>query len=149
MKTDWTGFVSLTESNGGSVSPSPLTISSGGQVTSMVTVSLAGTGVTLGASGGGKTATSNSFTVNVAPTVTIAPTSAILDVGQSKIFTATPAGGSASYVSYQWYVGGVLQSGESTSTFNYAPASADSLITVTVTDSLGATSVPSNALLLR
>ena len=146
VKTDWTGFVSLTESNGGSVSPSPLTISSGGQVTSMVTVSLAGTGVTLGASGGGKTATSNSFTVNAAPTVTIAPTSAILDVGQSKLFTATPAGGSGSYVSYQWYVGGVLQSGESASTFNYAPTSAGTpLITATVTDSLGATSVPSNA----
>ena len=47
--TGWTGSVSLTESNGGLVNPSSVTISSGGQVTSTVSVSYSGTSVTLGA----------------------------------------------------------------------------------------------------
>ena len=59
---------------------------------------------------------------------------------------ATPNGGSGSYTGYQWYVGGVAQSGQTSSTFSYSPASAGSYsITVTVTDSLGATSAQSTA----
>ncbi len=85
-------------------------------------------------------------TVNIAPTVSVSPTSWIMDVGQSKIFSATASGGSGSYSSYQWYVGGVSQSGAATSTFSYSPVSSGSyLITVTVTDSLGATSAQSPA----
>ncbi len=64
VKTDFTGSVSLSESNGGTVSPASLTIVSGGQVTGSVSVSKIGTGVTLGASGGGKSGTSGSFNVN-------------------------------------------------------------------------------------
>ena len=90
--------------------------------------------------------TAATVTVNSAPTVSVSPTSWTMDVGQSKLFTATPAGGSGSYVSYQWYVGGVAQNGEIASTFTYNPTSAGSpSITVTVTDSLGATSVQSTA----
>ncbi len=58
VKTDWTGSVSLTASNGGSVLPSSLNIASGGAVTGAVSVSKTGTGVTLGASAGGKSGTS-------------------------------------------------------------------------------------------
>ena len=58
VKTDWTGSVSLTSSNGGSVLPSSLNIASGGTVTGAVSVSKTGTGVTLGASAGGKSGTS-------------------------------------------------------------------------------------------
>ena len=89
-----------------------------------------------------------SVTVNIAPTVSMSPSSWTMDVGQSKMFTANPTGGSGSYPSsgYQWYVGGAPQSGQTASTFNYLANSAGSpLITVTVTDSLGVTSVPSSA----
>jgi hypothetical protein len=82
----------------------------------------------------------------VPPTVSIAPTSWTMDVGQSKTFTATPSGGTGSYSSYQWYVGGIAQNGQNASTFSYSPGSAGSpLITVTVTDSSSATSAQSAA----
>ena len=69
-----------------------------------------------------------------------------MDVGQSKTFTATPTGGSGSYTGYQWYVGGSAQCGQTASTFSFAPGSAGSYsITVTVTDSSGATSAQSSA----
>jgi len=58
------------------------------------------------------TSNTASITVNPAPTVTVSPSSWTMDVGQSKTFTATPAGGSGSYTGYQWYVGGVAQSGQ-------------------------------------
>jgi hypothetical protein len=78
--------------------------------------------------------------------VSVSPGSWIMDVGQSKTFTANPTGGSGSYTGYQWYVGGSAQSGQTASTFSYSPASSGSpLITVTVTDSLGATSAQSTA----
>ena len=71
---------------------------------------------------------------------------ATLDVGQSQLFTATPIGGSGSYTSYQWYVDGSAQSGQTASTFSYSPASAGTyLITVTVIDSSGTTSAQSYA----
>jgi len=92
------------------------------------------------------TSTAASVTVNAAPTVTVSPGSATLDVGQSQTFSATPSGGSGTYTSYQWYVGGSAQSGQTASTFNYSPASPGAYsITVTVTDSLGAASAQSTA----
>ncbi len=92
------------------------------------------------------TSTAASVTVNAAPTVTVSPTSWTMDVGQSKTFTATPSDGSGTYTSYQWYVGGVSQSGATASTFSFAPASAGSYsITATTTDSSGATSAQSTA----
>ena len=94
------------------------------------------------------TSNAASVTVNIAPTVSMSPSSWTMDVGQSKMFTANPTGGSGSYPSsgYQWYVGGAPQNGQTASTFNYLANSAGSpLITVTVTDSLGVTSVPSSA----
>ena len=85
------------------------------------------------------------LTVHPAQTATVSPASWTMDVGQSKTFTATPVGGSGSYTGYQWYVGGVAQSGQTASTFSYSPASSGSYsITVTVTDSSGATSVQSS-----
>ncbi len=87
-----------------------------------------------------------SVTVNVAPTVTVSPTSWAMDVGQSKTFSAAPSGGSGTYTSYQWYVGGSTQSGQVASTFSFSSVSSGSFfITVTVTDSLGVTSVLSFA----
>jgi hypothetical protein len=84
--------------------------------------------------------------VNAVPTVSVSPTSWIMDVGQSKTFTATPDGGTGSYTSYQWYVGGSAQSGATSSTFSYIPGSGGSYsITVSVTDSSGTTSALSSA----
>ncbi len=88
-------------------------------------------------------------TVYFATTVTVSPSSWTMDVGQSKTFTAIPSGGTGSYTSYQWYVGGVAQSGLTASTFSFSPASAGSYsITAKVTDSSGATSVLSTAALV-
>ena len=78
--------------------------------------------------------------------VSVSPGSATLDVGQSQLFTATPSGGSGSYTGYQWYVNGVAQSGQTASTFSFAPGSAGAYsITATVTDSSSTTSAQSTA----
>ena len=94
------------------------------------------------------TATSNevAVTVNAAPSVSITPVSWWMDVGQSETFTATPSGGSGMYSYYQWYVDGLAQAGQTSSTFNFSASAAGSpMIAVTVTDSLGATSPQSLA----
>ena len=72
--------------------------------------------------------TAVSVTVNAAPTVSVSPTSATLNVGQSQTFSATASGGSGSYSSYQWYVDGSAQSGQTASTFSYSPASSGVLL---------------------
>jgi len=90
------------------------------------------------------TSTDVSITVNVVPTVSVSSGSATSDVGQSQLFTAIPVGGSGTYSSYQWYVDGSAQTGQTGSTFNYYFGSVGSyLIAVTVTDSSGTTSAPS------
>ena len=86
------------------------------------------------------------FTVNAPLAVVVSPASWVMDVGQSKTFTATPSGGSGSYSVYHWYVGGVVQAGQTNSTFSYSAVSVGSYsIAVTVTDSLGTTSAQSSA----
>jgi hypothetical protein len=79
------------------------------------------------------------------PTVSISPASWTMDLGQSEMFQAAASGGSDP-LSYQWYVGGSLQSGAASSTFNYVPGSSGIYsISVTVTDSLSIISSPSDA----
>jgi hypothetical protein len=92
------------------------------------------------------TVTSNSVTIGSPPlTVSVSPSLATLNIGQSNTFTATPSGGSGSYTSYHWYVNGVAQSGQTASTFSFSATSAGSYsITATVTDSSGATSAQSS-----
>ena len=80
------------------------------------------------------------------PVVSVSPTSWTMNIGQSEVFLAFASGGSGTYASYQWYVDGVAQIGETTSTFTYSPlASGSYLITVTVTDRSEGTSAPSSA----
>jgi len=87
----------------------------------------------------------NSATSTV-PTVSVLPSSWIMDVGQSETFTTAASGGTGTYTSYQWYVNGAAQSGQTASTFNYSPAATGTYsITATVTDSSGATSAQSTA----
>ena len=92
------------------------------------------------------TSTQQTITVNAALSVSVSPGSSALDFGQSETFTAVASGGSGTFSSYQWYVGGVSQSGQTSSTFSFASGSVGPyLVTVTVTDSLGTKSAPSPA----
>lgn len=89
------------------------------------------------------TATSNiiTVTINAAPSVSVSPTSAAFNVGQSATFTASATGGSGNYTGYQWYVNGAAQQGQAGSTFSFSPTSTGSYsVAAIVTDSLGATS---------
>lgn len=89
---------------------------------------------------------SATVTANSAPTASVSPTSLAMDDGQTETFTATPSGGSGTFMSYQWYVNGVLLSGQTASTLAYSFVSLGPYsIAVTVTDSLGVTSVKSAA----
>ncbi|MGD0451398.1 MAG: hypothetical protein ABSA79_10150 [Candidatus Bathyarchaeia archaeon] len=85
--------------------------------------------------------TGDALFLNSALIVSVSLGTANLNVGQTQLLTATAIGGSGIYTSYQWYVDGASQSGQTASTFNFSPISAGSyLITATVTDSTGATS---------
>jgi YVTN family beta-propeller protein len=80
------------------------------------------------------------------PSVSVSPSSWTLDVGQSKLFTATPSGGSGVYTSYKWYVNGSVQSSQTATTFNFIPVSRGTYsITATVTDNSSTTSPQSTA----
>lgn len=97
-------------------------------------------------SGTAFTADPVTVTVNDAPTVSLSPSLWTMETNQQETFTATASSGSGTYASYQWYVDGTAQSGQTASTFSFGPASEGSYsITATVTDSLGATSAPSSA----
>jgi PKD repeat protein/KaiC/GvpD/RAD55 family RecA-like ATPase len=90
-------------------------------------------------SGGNKSsAQSNTapVTVNSAPSVSISPSSAVLDVGQSKLFTSSVSGGTSPY-SYQWYLNGVLVSGATNTEWTFTPSSAGSYsVYLKVTDNV-------------
>ena len=127
----------------GATSPSYSFVTSGSTVTGTWSFELQ---VTDAAGAPPVTSNAVSIVVNAVPTVSVSPSSWVMDVGQSKIFTATSAGGSGSYAMYQWYVGGAAQSGATSSTFSYSPGSAGFYsITATVTDSLSTTSAQSSA----
>ncbi len=78
--------------------------------------------------------TAVAVTVNVAPTVSVAPVSVVLDVGQSQLFTAFASGGSGA-LNYQWYVGDSPVSGQTGLTYTFTASSAGSpVIYCKVTD---------------
>jgi hypothetical protein len=71
--------------------------------------------------------------------VSISPTSATLDVGNSTTFTSTVSGGTSSYT-YQWYQNGTAVSGANSSSWTFTPAAAGYyLIYLNVTDNAGVT----------
>jgi hypothetical protein len=101
----------------------------------------------------GMQATSNKATVivNLVPSVKISPSSAILDLGQSRLFTSSVTGGIGPY-SYQWYLNGVAVSGATKATWTYTPHAAGLYtVYVKVTDSVGmqATSNKATVIVLR
>ena len=59
------------------------------------------------------------------PSVSILPTSAVLDVGQSQLFTSSVSGGTSPYT-YQWYLNGNPVSGAMSATWTFIPSSAGS-----------------------
>jgi hypothetical protein len=74
-------------------------------------------------------------TVNGLLSITISPTSVILDVGQSKLFASSVSGGTSPYV-YQWYLNGALAA--TGAAWAFTPSSAGSYIVyVNVTDAVG------------
>jgi len=76
-------------------------------------------------------------TVNPALSVTISPTSATLDVGQSKTFTSSVSGGTSPF-SYQWYLNGAPVSGATSASWTFTPSSSGSYtIYLNVTDNVG------------
>jgi hypothetical protein len=95
----------------------------------------------------GAVVTSNAVTVtvNTVPSVTISPSSATLDVGQSQVFTATASGGSGS-LSYQWYIDGSAVSGATGASWTFTSSSTGShTVYVTVTDSVRMQATSKNA----
>ena len=93
----------------------------------------------------GATAQSNTVpvTVNPWPTVSITPTSVVMDMGQSVTFTSTVSGGTPPYT-YQWYLNDVPVTGATSPTWTFTPTSPGSYtVYVNVTDS-GDPTVKSN-----
>ena len=75
-------------------------------------------------------------TVNSAPSVKISPSSIIINVGQSQLFTSTISGGTPPY-SYQWYLNGVPVLGGTNPTWNWtAPSIGSDSIYVVISDSV-------------
>ena len=90
-----------------------------------------------------------SVSVAASPTVSVAPVGPLpMDVGQTKTFTATAAGGSG-VIHYQWYLGATTV-GTDSSSYTYTASGTSASITCKVTDSASTpvTSNPSNAVVV-
>lgn len=87
----------------------------------------------------GVTAKSNviAIAVNPAPSVTVSPVSAGLNVGQLQLFISDVSNGTSPF-SYQWCLNGSAVSGATGSTWAFVPSSAGSYsVYLNVTDSVG------------
>jgi hypothetical protein len=95
----------------------------------------------------GVRATSNAanVTVNDALSVSVSPSPAIVDVGQSQLFNSSVLGGTSPY-SYQWYLNGTAVSDANGATWTFTPSSAGSYtVYVKVTDAVSATTASNTA----
>ncbi len=112
----------------------------GTTTTCMLTVTLTDTGTTGGATPTptATPATNSAVDVKITPTVSISPTSVVMDQGQSVTITATPAGGTGAF-SYVWSIEagscpGFVNSGISTLTYSPSSTTSNCVLTVTATD---------------
>jgi len=79
-------------------------------------------------------------TVNQTPTVSISPTSVVMDLTQSVTFTSTVSGGTPPYTAYQWYLNGAPVPGATSATWTFTATSAGPYqVYLNVTDSAVAT----------
>ena len=80
-----------------------------------------------------------SVTVNPTLTVSISPTSVVMDLGQSQTFLSAVSGGTPPY-SYQWFLDDAVVPGATASSWTFTPASPGSYtVYVNVTDNVGVT----------
>jgi outer membrane protein assembly factor BamB len=78
-------------------------------------------------------------TVNGPLSVSVAPSSVTMDVGQSQLLTSTASGGTAPFT-YQWCANGVAVSGATSFVWSFIPSSSGSYnVYVNITDSVGFT----------
>jgi hypothetical protein len=93
------------------------------------------------------TVTSNTATVKVnpPPSVNISPSSVVMDVGQSQLFTSNVTGGTSPYT-HQWYLNGTPVSGATNANWTFSPtASGYYTVYVEVTDSVGMQAISNNS----
>ncbi len=77
------------------------------------------------------------ITVNPVPSVAISPSSFVMDVNQSQLFTSSVTNGTPPYT-YQWYLNGAPVSGATSSTWTFTPVSSGSYsVYLNVTDNVG------------
>ena len=80
-----------------------------------------------------------------APTASISPISASVDIGQPVSFTTTASGGITPYA-YQWYLDDNVVSGATASSWTFTPSSAGAYaVYVIITDNLGSTAKSNTA----
>jgi hypothetical protein len=77
-------------------------------------------------------------------TVSISPSSWVMDIGQSKIFTSDVSGGTGPYL-YQWYMNSEPISGANGSTYTFAPSPPPSSVSIYVVVNDSAT-IPATAM---
>jgi hypothetical protein len=69
--------------------------------------------------------------------VAVSPSSIVMNVGQSQLFSSSVSDGTAPYA-YQWYLNGTAVSGATNATWNFTPGSSGSYdVYVNVTDNVG------------
>jgi hypothetical protein len=95
----------------------------------------------------GATSNTANLNVNQAPTVSITPTSALIDADQSQLFNSTVLGGTSPFT-YQWYLDGSPVSDATSATWTFSPSSSGSYtVYLTVTDNVGISVSSSNSTL--
>jgi len=93
--------------------------------------------------------TISNVAVNPQLAVTISPSNATINSGESQNLTSVVYGGTAPYA-YQWYVNGAPVSGATSNSWTFTPSSSDNTLYLLVIDSVGevALSSPSNIMML-
>ena len=84
--------------------------------------------------------------VNLPPSVSISPSSVVMDVGQSQLFASAVSGGTSPF-GYQWYLNGVAVSGATSATWSFTPSFTGFYdVYVNVTDGVSFSAKSNNAI---
>jgi len=83
--------------------------------------------------------------VNAFPSVTISPSSVVMNVTESQLFSSSVSDGTSLYY-YQWYLNGSMVSGATSATWTFVPSLEGSYkVYVKVTDNVGGQATSNNA----